>query len=65
MKKLIAGLALGIVLGLAAFFATRTGAQFVPRCIPCSDDRPCQNPLTVCVPHSPKTSEGCCLGFAN
>ena len=64
MKKLIAGLALGIVLGLAASAAIRTEAQFDRRCIPCSDDRPCQNPLTVCVPHSPNSSEGCCLGFA-
>jgi hypothetical protein len=64
MKKLIAGFALGIVLGLVAFFATRSAGQFEPRCIPCSNDRPCQNPLTVCVPHTPNSSEGCCLGSA-
>ena len=63
MKRLIAGLALGIILGLAAS-AIRTEAQFDQRCIPCSNDFPCQNPLTVCVPHNPNTSQGCCLGFA-
>jgi hypothetical protein len=65
MKKIIAGLALGIVLGLAASAAMRSGAEVDQRCVPCSDDMPCQNPLTVCVPHNPNTSQGCCLGFAD
>lgn len=63
MKKIIAAVALGIVLGLAAA-AIRAEAEFDQSCIPCSNDRPCQNPLTVCVPHNPNTSQGCCLGFA-
>jgi hypothetical protein len=64
MKMLIAGLALGIILGWAASAAIGTEAEFGQGCVPCSDVRPCQNPLTVCVPHSPNSSEGCCLGFA-
>jgi len=33
------------------------------KCIPCSPNRPCTNPLTVCSYVSP--NHGCCLGYAN
>jgi hypothetical protein len=32
------------------------------KCIPCSPNKPCTNPLTVCSYVSP--THGCCLGYA-
>ena len=33
------------------------------RCIPCSPNHPCANPLTVCS-YSGSSTHGCCLGYA-
>jgi hypothetical protein len=33
------------------------------QCIPCSPNRPCQNPLTVCS-YNGNANHGCCLGYA-
>ena len=33
------------------------------QCIPCSPNRPCQNPLTVCT-YNGNGQHGCCLGYA-
>ena len=34
-----------------------------PKCIPCSANHPCVNPLTVCT-YSGNSTHGCCLGYA-
>ena len=34
-----------------------------PKCIPCSANHPCANPLTVCS-FNGSSPHGCCLGFA-
>jgi hypothetical protein len=34
-----------------------------PKCIPCSVNHPCVNPLTVCT-YSGSATHGCCLGYA-
>lgn len=34
-----------------------------PKCIPCSPNKPCVNPLTVCT-YSGSSTHGCCLGYA-
>jgi hypothetical protein len=33
------------------------------QCIPCSPNKPCRNPLTVCT-YKGTGSHGCCLGYA-
>ena len=43
----------------AAAIPLPPGAQ----CIPCSPNRPCVNPLTVCT-YNGNSNHGCCLGYA-